>query len=727
MKKILLITLFFVSVLNSNADTTVKIDTVRVDEMLKNKNVTHLCLIGDIDRDKLRQIQYLNNLVYLDLSKVKLVGWNRNGVEIDDDIFPSYAFYELRSWQDDNGSRHQYENSNKTIKKIILPESVKSIDAYAFKKCVVDTVVFPACLRSIGSNAFECCEYLRSVNLPDSLKVIESGAFIFCSNLDNITFPKGIKKIGNVAFIGCKRLSSLSIPDDIEKIDDCAFAGCTDLTSVNIPKNVKEMGGNGIDHEGGVFKQCTGLTSVTIPKGLKVDLFRTFAECTGLKSVILPDDKTMTLLATFQNCTGLDSVYIPAGIKLIRTFEYCRNLKKVIFSPDVNEIGSSAFEGCSSLSSINIPMGTKIIENYTFRGTGLKKVEIPQSVIYVGSSAFGSCPLESISVPNSVKNIAETQLMPYEELINIFVDDENSAFSKRDGILYSKDRTKFLYCSKDIHGSYTIPDGITEIGSGVFSRCQGLKAVKIPNGVISINSNAFEACSNLRDVELPNSLEKIGYAAFDMCDSLKQIRLPSNLKYIGDDAFEYCSSLLSIDIPKKVREIGARAFAFCENLGGAIVIPGSVETIQESAFEFTNLKKVTLKEGVKYIKRNAFSRCDSIESLKMPNSLRKVEEGNFSSTKYFKSITIPKNTIYLSNLNGFTKINLYQTDPKYGKVEPYGYGYSDKLKIVVPLCSYFKYKKHSDWDDNKIVPRIFSFNVVNWFVKEIKNIPSEKK
>jgi hypothetical protein len=42
-----------------------------------------------------------------------------------------------------------------------------------------------------------------------------------------------------------------------------------------------------------------------------------------------------------------------------------------------------------------------------------------------------------------------------------------------------------------------IPDGVTSIGSGVFSECINLTTITIPDSVTSIGDSAFYECTNL--------------------------------------------------------------------------------------------------------------------------------------------------------------------------------------------------------------------------------------
>ena len=48
--------------------------------------------------------------------------------------------------------------------------------------------------------AFEYCENLTSIEIPNSVTSIGAGTFEHCENLTSIKIPNGIKNIGDYAF-----------------------------------------------------------------------------------------------------------------------------------------------------------------------------------------------------------------------------------------------------------------------------------------------------------------------------------------------------------------------------------------------------------------------------------------------------------------------------------------------------------------------------------------------
>ena len=82
---------------------------------------------------------------------------------------------------------------------------------------------------------------LKRISLPDSLKSIGKGAFRECENLKEITIPDSVTSIGDSAFSGCNGLKSIIIPNNVTSIGIFAFDDCTGLTSIMIPDSVTSI------------------------------------------------------------------------------------------------------------------------------------------------------------------------------------------------------------------------------------------------------------------------------------------------------------------------------------------------------------------------------------------------------------------------------------------------------------------------------------------------------
>ena len=175
------------------------------------------------------------------------------------------------------------------------------------KRTTIKIVVIEKGVTGIGSYAFNDCNRLTSITIPNSVKSIGHYAFNGCNRLTSITIPNSVKNIGDGAFEGCKRLTSITIPNSVKNIGDGAFEGCSALTSVTIPNSVTSIGGH-------AFYLCSGLTSITIPNSVTSIGVRAFCFCEKLTSITIPNSVTSIGNYAFSNCYGLTSITSEATI-----------------------------------------------------------------------------------------------------------------------------------------------------------------------------------------------------------------------------------------------------------------------------------------------------------------------------------------------------------------------------------------------------------------------------
>ena len=148
-------------------------------------------------------------------------------------------------------------------------------------------------------------------------------------------------------------------------------------------------------------------------------------------------------------------------------------------------------------------------------------------------------------------------------------------------------------------------------------RCpRGMKKAVIDDIAEEIAQAAFMGCS-VEEVVMPDSVKMIGNEAFSCCKYLKKINLSKNLQKItnqlGNNAcFKKCESLKGIEIPAGIKEIPNMIFFGCSELS-EVVFHDGLEVIGASAFaSCRKLKKVSLPETVKRIKRWAIPYVDEL-------------------------------------------------------------------------------------------------------------------
>lgn len=111
---------------------------------------------------------------------------------------------------------------NKDKTKIIQYPKAKTQTSY----------IIPSSVTTVGRDAFEECENLKSIILPEKLTSIEESAFS-SSGIKTIEIPAGVTTISRSAF-NSSFIESIVLPNNIVKIDEMAFRNCKNLKKIFI-------------------------------------------------------------------------------------------------------------------------------------------------------------------------------------------------------------------------------------------------------------------------------------------------------------------------------------------------------------------------------------------------------------------------------------------------------------------------------------------------------------
>ena len=116
------------------------------------------------------------------------------------------------------------DSGRSKLQKVTLPNSLVSINTYAFENNELSSIVIPDSVTRIGQNAFENNNQLTQLILSKSLTEID--AFTFCNtSLSQIIIPNSVTYIGSLAFYNTK-LTNVTLPPNCEYISDAFPENC---------------------------------------------------------------------------------------------------------------------------------------------------------------------------------------------------------------------------------------------------------------------------------------------------------------------------------------------------------------------------------------------------------------------------------------------------------------------------------------------------------------------
>ncbi len=90
-------------------------------------------------------------------------------------------------------------------------------------------------VTGIGNGAFQQCEGLTCLTIPESVTSLGASVFQNCTSLCSIDLPESVASIGECAFQQCTHLTSLMLPAGVTSLGRCAFSGCAGLVAIYCP------------------------------------------------------------------------------------------------------------------------------------------------------------------------------------------------------------------------------------------------------------------------------------------------------------------------------------------------------------------------------------------------------------------------------------------------------------------------------------------------------------
>lgn len=204
------------------------------------------------------------------------------------------------------------------------------------------------------------------------------------------------------------------------------------------------------------------------------------------------------------------------------------------------------------------------------------------------------------------------------------------------------------------------PDRLRKIGVYSFCGCTNIADVVIPDTVEIVSENAFIECCSITNFHLGASVTNYGHQSwsdFDFASGAYRISglrtftvSPENETYAAEDGVLYShdrKALLEVPVyddsgcflvRRDVEIIAERAFYANAYTNVAFESGSMLTNIGASAFYYSQLKEMTLPDGLLSVEEQAFGICRELVEMEFPDSVIEVGDHLFVACSSLRSV-----------------------------------------------------------------------------------------
>ena len=344
-----------------------------------------------------------------------------------------------------------------------------------------------------------------------------------------------------------------------------------------------------------------------------------------------------------------EEVVIPSEVRRIapEAFINCKTIKKVAAPVRLVRLGNRAFYGCDNLAEVIIP-------GALFKRVKAEKIFSDPRKIYFRFYASNGLETEADDDYGAEWDAVESEVAPQEESQKKAEAEVEPAVEQpapAGGEIVSA--TTLLVDVNTTEGegepveevtADIIPEEVAEEiteEADVRTLREKIDAVTpeepLPEG---LSPNRRKELLNLTDFLIEDTT-LVKYIGTDC-----QVEIPEFITRIAENAFAN-SDITDIYIPRSVKYISSRAFTWCESLG-AVELPEELELIDDLAFaNCTALKEIVIPKSVKYIGESAFHACSSLEKLILTDGITSISRRAFDFCTSLADVAIPESVTIL--------------------------------------------------------------------------------
>lgn len=553
-------------------------------------------------------------------------------------------------------------------------------------------------------------------NVNYSVKAVAPGAFRNI-NIDTLIIASGIETIGKNAFYYCWNLKKVELPSTLKIIADQAFYDCDNLKRIELPLSLDSIGRQ-------AFYSCDNLmfvvSKIQTPFAINTDVFvnngsksnailyvpvgttsayqqydgwNVFSEIIegepkevtyeGLTYNYFENNGTATVIGRADD--NLTKISIPGVIPIdgsnysvttigVGAFQNCTNVDTLVVQSGVETISKNAFMSCYYLKSITISEGVKIIGENAFRECGT----------WNNASMRVDLPSSLDSIGNYAFYCCRNLSSVVSKIQNPFVISESVFASSwetyQDGVATWPKSSANLYVPEGTKARYEAIAGWNMFAAIYEGEIKEYESDSLKYAYLMSNLTATVIASD----------KYRNYSAITIPGTVIIDGIEYKVTEIGANAFKGCSDLRNVTISDGVQTIGNGAFQECYSAYFE-QLPSSLRTIGDNAFRWcqTNTQRI-LPEGLLSIGKWAFSGCYYMQKVVLPSTLTSIDEYAFRDNSNLATVISHISRPFAINNN------VFGSESKWNE-ETQQYDYTCAADLYVPEGTIDQYKSMEGW------------------------------
>ncbi len=301
-------------------------------------------------------------------------------------------------------------------------------------------------------------------------------------------------------------------------------------------------------------------------------------------------------------------------------------IKIIEIGDNINSIGSRAFYGCASLAKIDFGTAVKSVGSYAFYGCSkLENCVLPDTVTSLGSYSFARCSaLEYLHVPAATTHFGVSVL----DSTNVYICSESK---KCDAAAYAENTGLLFRECNSTHGAGN--DTPTAV-STVFD-FENESTAEIKDSVASgfCGTSATWVYTENGELIISGTGKTDNWTVDEKTGTWSLGNIP--------EWEPYASQIKMITVNEGITDIGNGAFVGFTSLEN-ITLPESIEVIGNNAFMgCTSLTSIRVPEKVKKIGDSAFKDCSGLRNANLACSVTEIGQYTFNKCSSLNIVTLP--------------------------------------------------------------------------------------